>query len=90
MPDPRADGPAADPLAAAILEALASEPPGAGMSLPRLGKRLGLGASVLMRCLATLGDARLGEVQGPGWVVLAQDGGRWVATLTERGRAAWR
>ena len=58
MPDPRADGPAADPLAAAILEALASEPPGAGMSLPRLGKRLGLGASVLMRCLATLGDAR--------------------------------
>jgi hypothetical protein len=40
-----------DSLSVAILRMLAQEPAGAGVSLPRLGKRLGQGASVLMRRL---------------------------------------
>ncbi|MDR0201532.1 MAG: hypothetical protein LBJ40_05145 [Delftia acidovorans] len=72
-------------LAAAILRELASEP--APMSLPRLGKRLGQGASALMRCLALMGDAPIAGTPGPGWVSLEQEEGRWVAALTESGRS---
>ncbi len=76
-----------DALAAAILQALAEESGGAGMSLPRLGKRLGQNASVLVRALALMGDAAIGGVAGPGWTRLEQAEGRWVARLTPGGRA---
>ena len=72
-------------LAAAILRELLAE--SGPMSLPRLGKRLGQGASVLMRCLALMGDAPVAGVPGPGWVSLQPQDGRWVVELTEAGRA---
>lgn len=72
-------------LAAAILRELLAE--SGPMSLPRLGKRLGQGASVLMRCLALMGDAPIAGTPGPGWVRLEQEEGRWVAALTESGRS---
>lgn len=72
-------------LAVAILRELATEP--GPMSLPRLGKRLGQGASVLMRCLARMGDAPIAGTPGPGWVSLQQQDGRWIAALTDSGRA---
>jgi len=75
------------PLAAAILRELAEAPRQGGMSLPRLGKRLGQGVSVLMRQLALMGDAAIGGVRGPGWVRVVQMDDRWVAHLTEAGRA---
>ncbi len=82
----------ADAFAAAILRALAEAPadgPGAGgMSLPRLGKRLGQGASVVMRQLTLMGDAAIGGVRGPGWVRVVQLDDRWVAHLTDAGRVA--
>ncbi|WP_422096052.1 hypothetical protein [Variovorax sp.] len=77
------------PLPAAILLALA-EFKAEGLesvSLPRLGKRLGQGASVLMRQLALMGDAALGGVPGPGWVAVERDGERWLARLSDAGRA---
>ena len=74
------------PLTAALLRALAQEGSEHGVSLPRLVKRLGLGASVLMRELTCMSDAVLGGVRGPGWVRVAQSDGRWVAQLTEAGR----
>lgn len=81
----------AQPLAnlpAALLRALAEEGDGVhGVSLPRLVKRLGLGASALMRELTLMSDAVLGGVRGPGWVRVEQLEGRWVAHLTEAGRA---
>ncbi|CAN5298388.1 hypothetical protein BH10PSE18_BH10PSE18_19690 [soil metagenome] len=76
-----------DAFSAAILRALADAPVDAGMSLPRLGKRLGQGASVVMRQLTRMGDAAIGGVQGPGWVRVVQLDDRWVAHLTEAGRA---
>jgi hypothetical protein len=79
--------PELDPLAVAILRELAAAPGAAGMSLPRLGKRLGQGASVLMRVLSALGHARIGGVAGPGWVRVVQEDERWTATLTDAGRA---
>jgi len=81
------DIPELDALSAAILRELAAAPGEAGMSLPRLGKHLGLGASVLMRSLSTMGHARIGGVDGPGWVRVTQLEERWTATLTEAGRA---
>jgi hypothetical protein len=81
------DAPALDELGAAILGELARESGDTGMSLPRLGKRLGLGVSVLMRQLSLMGLARIGGVDGPGWVRVTQQDERWVATLTEAGRA---
>ncbi len=76
------------PLAAGILRELASAPEaGDGLSLPRLGKRLGQGVSVLMRQLALMGDAAIGGVPGPGWVRVVQTGDRWMASLTPAGRA---
>jgi hypothetical protein len=76
-----------DAFSAAILRALAEAPPEGGMSLPRLGKRLGQGASVIMRQLTRMGDAAIGGIQGPGWVRVVQLDERWVAHLTEAGRA---
>lgn len=75
-----------DPLSEALLHALLQAPHEEGLSVPNLGKRLGLSASVLMRQLALMGDAALGGVAGPGWVQLAQANGRWVARLTPSGR----
>ena len=81
------DIPALDDLSAAILRELAAAPGEAGMSLPRLGKHLGLGASVLMRSLSAMGHARIGGVEGPGWVRVTQVDERWNAVLTAAGRA---
>ena len=75
------------PLAEALLRVLVEGPVDVGVSLPRLGKRLGQGASVLMRQLTLMGDATLGGVAGPGWVRVVQEDGRWVVHLTEAGRA---
>ena len=80
------DVPELDELSAAILRELAAAPSEAGMSLPRLGKHLGLGASVLMRALSAMGHARIGGVDGPGWVRVMQTDDRWTAALTEAGR----
>ncbi len=78
--------PELDELSAAILRELAAAPGEAGMSLPRLGKHLGLGASVLMRSLSAMSHARIGGVDGPGWVRVTQVEERWTAALTEAGR----
>ncbi len=77
----------ADAFAVAILRALAEAPGEGGMSLPRLGKRLGQGGSVVMRHLTLMGDAAIGGVRGPGWVRVVQLDERWVAHLTDAGRA---
>ena len=79
--------PALDELSIAILNELAAAPGEAGMSLPRLGKHLGQGASVLMRSLAAMSHARIGGVEGPGWVRVTQVEERWNAALTGTGRA---
>jgi FdhD protein len=76
----------ADELTLAILRELAPEAD--GLSLPRLGKRLGVGASVLMRRAALLGESALGGRPGPGWVRLEPRPGGWRMALTEAGRAA--
>ena len=76
----------ADELTLAILRELAPEAD--GLSLPRLGKRLGVGASVLMRRAALLGEAALGGRPGPGWVRLESRPGGWRMALTDAGRAA--
>ncbi len=78
--------PALDALSAAILRELAAAPGDAGMSLPRLGKHLGVGASVLMRSLSGMGHARIGGVEGPGWVRVTQLEERWNSALTQDGR----
>ena len=77
----------ADSFSIAILRALADAPGEGGMSLPRLGKRLGQGASVVMRQLTLMGDASIGGVRGPGWVRVVQQDDRGVAHLTDAGRA---
>ncbi|VXB49418.1 conserved hypothetical protein [Luteimonas sp. 9C] len=73
----------------ALLQALLTELAAApdGMSLPRLCKRLGIRMSVLLRTLAYLGDDRIGDAQGPGWVRTVEDGERTLARLTDSGRA---
>ncbi|MBV7539512.1 hypothetical protein KW835_00270 [Acidovorax sp. sic0104] len=60
------------------------------MSLPRLGKRLGQGASVLLRELSLMSDAPVGGQRGPGWVRVERVGERWVAFLTVEGRVVAR
>lgn len=75
------------PLRAGILRELTTAPSPGGMSLPRLGKRLGQGVSVLMRELSLMGDAVIGGVRGPGWVLVVQLDDRWVAHITPAGRA---
>lgn len=77
-----------DPLSAAILALLADAPPPGGVSLPRIGKKLGLSASVLLRHLTLIGDARIGDRAGPGLVRVEQNEERWVVFLTEAGRGA--
>ena len=71
------------------LAALAELDVGEGVALTRLAKRLGVGVSVLMREFTVLSGAKLGGVAGPGYVRLALDEktGRWVAHLTDAGRA---
>jgi len=71
-------------LSGALLRALVED--GAPISVPRLGKRLGVGASVVMRALTLMGDAVLGGQAGPGWVRMQHEEGRWMASLTEAGR----
>ena len=56
------------------------------ISLPKLGKQLGLSGSVVMRALAPLGDAVIAGQPGPGWVRLDMADARWTASLTEAGR----
>jgi len=80
--------PPAGSLAAALLLALAEEGVDRQVSLPRLGKRLQQGVSVLLRELTLMGSARLGPRTGPGWVAVQQDGDRWLASLTPAGAAA--
>jgi hypothetical protein len=75
-----------DPFSVAILAELATAPSVGGMSLPRLAKRLDLGASVVMRQLSLMGDAQLGRRAGPGWVRVVQTEDRWVVHLTDEGR----
>ncbi len=73
-----------DPLQQSILVALLPE--AEPISLPRLGKRLGQGASVLMRALTLMGPATLGGQPGPGWVAVALHDERWTVVLTDAGR----
>lgn len=85
--------PSPGPLGAAILQALMQEgaeaaTDTAGISLPRLSKRLGLSASAVLRELSFLGDAVIGGQPGPGWVRVWQHEGRWMIALTDAGRAA--
>ncbi|WP_231993127.1 hypothetical protein [Mitsuaria sp. 7] len=69
------------------LETLAELDGGNGVSLPRLAKRTGLRVSVLLRLYTLMSDARVGDVQGPGWVRLHVDeDGRWIAKITLAGR----
>jgi hypothetical protein len=75
-----------DPHAQALHE-LAALDAGAGVPLTRLAKRLKLGVSALLRIYTALGDACVGDVQGPGWVELHCEEGRWRAFITETGRA---
>ena len=79
--------PLLDPLSQAILRVLADAPRDGGVSLPWLGKQLGLGASVLMRQLTRMGSATLCGVAGPGWVRVVQLKDRWVVHLEPAGRA---
>jgi hypothetical protein len=72
-------------LAEALLEELAAAQP-EGVSLPRLCKRLGVRMSVLLRTLAWLGDARIGEEPGVGLVEVRGEGERRIAALTESAR----
>jgi hypothetical protein len=71
------------------LRVLAELDAGQGVALTRLAKRLDASVSVLLREFTLLGDAKLGGVAGPGYVRLALDEttGRWVAHLTDAGRA---
>ncbi len=57
------------------------------VSLPKLGKQLGVSGSVVMRALAPLGEAAIAGQPGPGWVRLDMADARWTASLTEAGRA---
>ncbi len=84
----RVDEPPAeiDALTAAILEELALAPGDEGLSLPRLSKRLGLGASSLMRRLSALGSEKMGGIEGLGWVAVTRHADRWMAALTPAGR----
>ena len=80
-----------EPLAYRILRVVAeTETVDSGTSLPRLGKRLGQSASVLMRELTYMSDASLAGQRGPGWVRVAQAEGRWVVHLTPEGLAVAR
>ena len=77
-----------DPFAMVILAELATSTSPGGMSLPRLAKKLDVGASVLLRQLSRMGDAAIGGQPGPGWVRVVQTEDRWIIHLTDAGRAA--
>jgi len=87
VPSAPLDDGTGEPLHLRILQRLAEDDAAAGVSLPRLGKSLGQGASVLMRELSRMGDAVIGGSAGPGWARLEQADGRWTAHLTAAGRA---
>jgi hypothetical protein len=72
------------PIAGAALAELAEAPDGT-MSLPRLCKRLGVNASVLLRELTLVGEAKIGGVAGPGLVRVERINERWMVHLTEAG-----
>ncbi len=76
-----------DEAAQAIVAALAGSPDQRS-SLQRLCKRFGVNASVLLRELTRLGDARIGGVDGPGLVRVERIEDRWVVHLTDAGRDA--
>ena len=78
--------PKIDDLSAQILQTLQvwqSDASNAGVSIPRLGKALGLSASVVMRQLTLMGD-----VCGMGWVTVTSDADRFMVRLTDAGRIA--
>ncbi|MDB5894588.1 MAG: hypothetical protein JWQ88_2119 [Rhodoferax sp.] len=77
---------AVDALTVAILQALVEAPE--GLSSARLGKRLGQGASVLLRRLNLLSEAAIGGHSGPGLVRVESLDGRWMVSITAAGRAA--
>lgn len=70
-------------LVRALLAELAARPQ--GVSLPRLCKRLGIRMSVLLRALAWLGEARIGDDPGAGWIRIVGEEDRRLAVLTEAG-----
>ncbi|CAN5398527.1 hypothetical protein BH10PSE17_BH10PSE17_14450 [soil metagenome] len=76
-----------DPFVQAVLVELA-EAPDQTMSLPRLCKRIGVNASVMLRQLTLLSDAKLGGSAGPGWVRVERIEDRWLVRLTPLGRDA--
>ena len=75
-------------LAAGILQELSQAPTPGVTSLPRLSKRLGVQASVLMRALTQMGEAQIADQCGPGWVRVERTEDRWMVQLTEQGQAA--
>ena len=75
---------ALDHLSARILGVLA-ETPVTPVSLPRLGKWLGLAGSTLMRHLGAMGGSAVGARVGPGWIEVLQDEGRWRCALLPAG-----
>lgn len=70
--------PELDELWAAIPREPAAAPGDASMSLPRLSKRLGMSASVLMLALSAMSHGHIGGVEGAGRVrvILARAAGR--------------
>ncbi len=76
-----------DELARALLLAMLDAPGPGGTSLPRLAKRLRTSVSVLLRRLTLMSAATLGGHAGPAWVRVEQSDNRWVAYLTDSGRA---
>ncbi len=79
-----------DSVSFSILDELAHAPLEAGMSLPKLGKRLKQGASVVLRQLTLMSDATIAGEAGPGWVRIERTEERWVAYITDVGYACWK
>lgn len=82
-------GYAVDPFSFAILDELANDGSDKGMSLPKIGKRLQQGASVVLRQLTLMSSAAIAGQPGPGWVRIEREEERWIAFITEAGRQAW-
>jgi len=66
-------------LRSAIIETLVDAPD--GLSLAKLSKRLGVRMSVLLRALAWMGEAPIGDISGEGLVRVDKRGDLWIATL---------
>ena len=73
------------PSAEALLRALATD--GGEVSLPRLCKRLDVRMSALLRLLAALGEAPVGDAAPLGYVSVRAEGERQLARITGLGRA---